>query len=98
MASQTSSALAPPVLQLIATSAPALASASATARPMPRELPVTNALFPSRLRLGTSHSPLVWVAGTSRVALWVVMISELLFVFERMGGDRGPPFGGAAPC
>src|SRR5271165_144836 len=53
---QTSSAAAPPVLQLMATSAPAWAKASATARPMPRELPVTNAFFPARLKSGTADS------------------------------------------
>src|SRR5271157_6032498 len=53
---QTSSAASPPVLQLMATSAPAWARASATARPMPRELPVTNAFFPARLKSGTADS------------------------------------------
>ena len=43
----------PPVLQLMATSAPAWARAMATARPMPRELPVTNAFLPNRLKSGT---------------------------------------------
>src|SRR5271157_716625 len=53
---QTSSAASPPVLQLMATSAPAWAKASATARPIPRELPVTNAFFPARLKSGTADS------------------------------------------
>src|SRR5437764_6487247 len=57
MVRQTSSADAPPAgLQLTATSAPAEAKASAIARPMPREPPVTNAFLPSRLKLGTSRS------------------------------------------
>ena len=40
----------------MATSAPADASPIAIARPMPRELPVTNAFLPRRLKLGTISS------------------------------------------
>ena len=53
---QTSSAARLPVLQLMATSAPADARASATARPMPRDLPVTNAFFPIKLKSGDFSS------------------------------------------
>ena len=42
---------------------PGAASASAIARPMPRELPVTNAFLPRRLKLGTSASPSGSAAG-----------------------------------
>src|SRR5436309_1188113 len=53
---QTSSAASPPVLQLMAMSAPAWARANATARPIPRELPVTKAFLPLRSKVGTSSS------------------------------------------
>jgi len=72
---QTSSAGTPPVLQLMATSAPADASPSAIARPMPRELPVTNAFFPKRLKLGTSDSLSACTVGASVVAIAVVISS-----------------------
>src|SRR3954447_14021966 len=70
----TSSAAAPPVLQLMATSAPACARARATALPIPRELPVTNAFFPFRLKSGTAESSSC-TSGVPRVALPVVMSS-----------------------
>ena len=57
------------MLQLIATSAPAEASASAIARPMPRELPVTNAFLPSRLKLGSSAAVRA-VAGSGVGIAW----------------------------
>ena len=45
---QTSSAAAPPVLQLMATSAPACGQGQRDALPIPRELPVTKAFLPEQ--------------------------------------------------
>src|SRR4029078_2591163 len=51
-----SAASTPLGLDPTATSAPAAASVSAHARPMPRDPPVTNAFFPSRLKLAKTTS------------------------------------------
>src|SRR5262245_34491296 len=86
---QTPSAASTPLgLDPTATSAPAAASVNAAARPIPREPPVTNAFFPSKLKLGKTTSLEKFAATAIGILLSVGNHHHLRRFYDRWLGQE----------